>query len=344
MTNQVIDYINRWYDKIYDTKSQMITPDYLNSLYMFNYVPIINPDNYIFDVITQISISQCDNIRTYDRRYIDTLNYKYSKEFVTYKQILYNYIIDTNNEYNIYDCNHHNYYIGNYYIGKYSYFNHPVISDDRVDKILDNRLQLLIIVKQPVNIDHMYDSKNIDLQFLPNCIRGIISEYSQDMVYIFIKMIKDSQNIICDSKSEYNIIIQSQDNMHYAFIHDYLYFRYIVTDWIPLTTPKNNDISSLVSLINININDAMYGIIYYYRCESVFSNRLFIHCIDMIEIYNNFITDYDLGLYDELKNIDKNILSFIKNVHLCKYANDKLQSKHISYKQLNEKLIAFTEK
>ena len=71
-------------------------------------------------------------------------------------------------------------------------------------------------------------------------------------------------------------------------------------------------------------------------------NYSLIHCIDMMNLYNDFITNQDSDIYKELKNINKTICSFIKHMHNCKHVVEELQLKNICPKQLNERLIEFT--
>jgi len=106
--------------------------------------------------------------------------------------------------------------------------------------------------------------------------------------------------------------------------------------------------------INVNINDYMYGIVHYYyyiKKENDDDDNvrycvdsLFIHCIDMVDLYNEFLMNHNPNLYKELYHIDKNMSSFIKNAYICRYTIDKLISKSISHKQLSDRLIAFIKK
>jgi len=175
----------------------------------------------------------------------------------------------------------------------------------------------------------MYDSRNIDLQFLPNCIRDIIHSYTQDIVYVFINTVLHEYG---DNLND-NIILKIEDTFNIISHH----CRYIITDWIPLILMNKIKIS-----ININRNDYMYSIISYSytkRKDSKLYNTLFISCIDMMDLYMDFITNYESDIYKELKYFDKTMISFIENIQLCKYAFDKMLSKDISFDQMNEKLI-----
>jgi len=72
-----------------------------------------------------------------------------------------------------------------------------------------------MIILRPANIDHMYSNMIVDLQFLPNCIRDIIYQYSQDSVYTFIKMMLDSSSDN-ESKTVYSSDIISQFDKIYT--------------------------------------------------------------------------------------------------------------------------------
>ena len=238
MANVVTDYINRWYNLIYDNKSQTLTPLYFNSLQCRDYSLIINPDDFIINTLTHYIIS----------KYMYQPSYYYdSKEYRIYKQVLYNYIISMTNDYHLYGNDDHQYYYGNY---KYTDPNIKVYSiipcstiklyestNDSYN-IVSNALNGLLhqpsIVLQPVNTDHMYNS--IDLKFLPNCIRDIIHEYSQDIVYTFIKMMLDlSENIIRnESKTEIGSqpIVPAEIELYKSISYNSIsaYCRYVVTD------------------------------------------------------------------------------------------------------------------
>ena len=337
MSNEVTNYINQQYSIIYDGKSKRLTPIYID-LIITDYSPIINPDDFIFNILTKIIILR----NKYEFGvYVDNDEYK------MLVQMLHNYIIDQSNDYHLYR------YCNDYYIGSECYEKYSIVSGDKINEILDHILTIPIIVTQPANIDHIYDITNIDFQLLPNCIRDIIYQYSQDIVYTFIKMILEHSGINDESdiKNGYDIIRALNNIDHY---HDILYSytmscyndminygKYVINDWILLIYTVNN-----VSVyININANDYMYGIISY-TCTEISSDSeyLFIHCIDVINLYNDFIKNQRLPIYKKLRKIDKNFNSFIKYMHNCKYVFDKLLSINITCGTLSERLISFTER
>jgi len=61
----------------------------------------------------------------------------------------------------------------------------------------------------------------------------------------------------------------------------------------------------------------------------------FINCINMIDLYNEFVLNHDSEQYEELKNVDRDICSFMENIHKCIYVLNKLMTKHVSYERLN---------
>jgi len=347
MTNEVIDYINDWYGKIYDGKSQLLTPDYFKLLYKYKCQIFINPDSFIFDTITNYIISTGVSS---DR----------SREYCKYKRTLCDYLVDKNNSYHIYsdktilsdnyDHDHNNHLI---YIGNRSYDPYSIVLDSNIETISYNIEILPVIISIPVNVDHLYDSKHIDLQFLPNCIQDIIHQYSHDVVYSFIKMMLDTpNNIILDSNFEIKyddrVISYTDFILHYRYLS--IYCRNIVTDWVPLVIYRSNlftNNGNSYILININENDYMYGVIIYstYGIKTKtgidYYRNLLIHCSDMIDEYNDYLINHEL--YKDLKDI-KSVRSFIENIHLCKYAFEKVIKRNLSDKQLRDKLIAFTKK
>jgi len=100
MTDEVYDYIKRWYDEIYDSKTQELLPQYFDPLQNEHQL-IINPDDTMIDIITEFSESKNNHRRRYD-------NFAESKLYKSYRQDLYDHIIDEKTNFHIYadDINH----------------------------------------------------------------------------------------------------------------------------------------------------------------------------------------------------------------------------------------------
>ena len=94
----------------------------------------------------------------------------------------------------------------------------------------------------------------------------------------------------------------------------------------------------------INPDDYMYGIERCYSthieiCDQYSDDCLLVHCMDIIDLYKDFIIDPDS--YGGPLDIGKNIRSFIENIDTCKHIFNALNIKSKSYKELNKKLITF---
>jgi len=318
----VVDYINRWCNEIYDSKSQRFTNTYIDFLLNHHGI-IIDPDNFIFEIITKI-ITTCMEQDFMYRSDQDKIHRKLLCDYLANKTNNYHIYFDANNDYKYFSSST-NYYLGNeHHSDKYT-----IVPDHNVEFMINYILLSRIIVKPPINPYQLYGSDV--LQFLPNCIRDIIHQYLQDIVYIFIKMMLDSKNNIdeviegCDITSQYN--------MKYYLDISY-YCVYIMTDWILLLSPKRKN--NIFVHVNINENDYMYGLIQisyivkvninYKKC-----NYSFIHCSDMIDLYNDFIKNYESESYKELKDIPKTMKSFINNIHSCTYVYNRLISKGANF-------------
>ena len=115
--NEVVDYINQWYNLIYDSKSGTIISKYFDMIKEYN-LPIINPDKFILDTITEISIS-LNRIK----------HFHYNEEYRLHKHLLCDYLANKTNNYHVYaDCTSSNkYYIGNKY-----HHNHMIVPDGEI--------------------------------------------------------------------------------------------------------------------------------------------------------------------------------------------------------------------
>ena len=138
MTNTVAEYIKCWYDTIYDSVSKTITHEYFDVISNHN-TPIINPDKFIFDIITKFIIIRNENKSEY---FMNMEDYK------IYRQTLYDYVIDKTNMMNIYEYKYDEYrtdgihkwyscYLSNMY-----YHDRLIVPDDKIKDALDHILTI----------------------------------------------------------------------------------------------------------------------------------------------------------------------------------------------------------